>query len=300
MTRASGKENRSEIKLRMLKFTQDDVPRVRERKELKALERLQRVLEEQIDSAHEQMVEIQALRIEKGDEPGDVRKWSLEIEQQVAEYEEITYGVRRTVKDLREEALRETKCEEEKAEEEKRKRRYEEELKLEEAKMEIKRELEKKMEEDWSKQLKKSGANLPKLTITKFQGTHLDWLRFWSQFETEIDKATITQVAKFSYLKELLIPKVLSTVDGLPYNSEGYERTKTILKTKYGKPSEVVNAHVQCIITLSTTQGSQPTRIHEFYEKLATNIQALDTMGEDKGDQRLCPSYFRQITWYQS
>lgn len=266
----------------MLKFTQDDGPRVREKTELKALERLQRVLEEQIDSVHGQMVEIQVLRIEKGDEPGDVRKWSLEIEQQVAEYGEITYGVRRTVKDLREEALREAKCEEEKAEEEKRKRRYEEELKLEEAKMEIKREVEKKMEEDRSKQLKKSGAKLPKLTITKFQGTHLDWLRFWSQFKTEIEKATITQVAKFSYLKELLIPKVRSTVDGLPYNSEGYERAKTILKTKYGKPSEVVNAHMQCIITLPTIQGSQPTRILEFYEKLATNIQALDTMGKIK------------------
>lgn len=56
--------------------------------------------------------------------------------------------------------------------------------------------------------MKESGVKLPKLTITKFQGTHLDWLRFWSQFKTEIDKATIMQVAKFSYLKELLDPKV--------------------------------------------------------------------------------------------
>ena len=27
-------------------------------------------------------------------------------------------------------------------------------------------------------------------------------------------------------------------------------------------------------------QGSQPARIHEFYEKLTSNIQALDTMGK--------------------
>ena len=66
---------------------------------------------------------------------------------------------------------------------------------------------------------------LLKLTITTFQGTHLDWLRFWNQFETEI-----TQVTKFSYLKELLnIPKTRSVVDGLPCNTEGYERTKAIL-----------------------------------------------------------------------
>ena len=48
-----------------------------------------------------------------------MHKWSLEIEKQVAEYEEITQGVKNTVKNLREEASREAKLEEEKAEEEK-------------------------------------------------------------------------------------------------------------------------------------------------------------------------------------
>ena len=117
-------------KFRLLEFTQDDIPRIQEKKDL-TTERLQRTLEKQIDSDHEQMVEIQALRIEKGEEPNDVRNWSLEIEKQVAEYEEITQGVRETVKNLRVEASGEAKLEEEKAEEKKRKRRHEEELKLE-------------------------------------------------------------------------------------------------------------------------------------------------------------------------
>ena len=204
------------------------------------------------------------------------------MEEQVAEFEKITDSVREAVKNLREDALWEAKDEEEKKEEEKRKRRYEEELKLEEAKMEVKRDYEKKIEEDRSKSPKEIGAKLPKLNITRFQGTHLDWLRFWSQFETEIDKAGLTQVAKFSYLKELLNPKVRASVDGLPYNTEGYERAKSILKTKYGKPSEVSNAHMQGIITLPTIQGSQPVKIHEFYGRLVTNVQALETMGKIK------------------
>ncbi|PFX32660.1 hypothetical protein AWC38_SpisGene2462 [Stylophora pistillata] len=228
------------------------------------------------------MVEIQTLKIEKGEEPDHVRKWSLGIEKEVAEYEEITQDVRKTVKNPREEASREAKWEEEKAEEENRKQRYEEELKFEEAKMQIKRDFEKKMEEDRNKSVKESGAKLPKLTITKFQGTHLDWLRFWSQFDTEIDQAAITQVAKFAHLKELLVPKVRSAIDGLPYNTEGYERAKAILTAKYGKPSEVANAHIQRIIALPTVQGSQPAKVHDFYGKLATNVQALDTMRKIK------------------
>ena len=67
------------------------------------------------------------------------------------------------------------------------------------------------------------GGKLPKLEITKFQGTYLDWMRFWNQFETEIDKAKLTQVAKFSYLKELLVPSVRSSIVGLPFTTEGYE-----------------------------------------------------------------------------
>lgn len=89
-------------------------------------------------------------------------------------------------------------------------------------------------------------------------------------------------MAKFSYLKELLVAKVRAAVDGLPYNTERYKRAKAILTAKYGKPSEVLNAHIQSIIALPTVQGSQPARVHDFYEKLATNVQALDTMGKIK------------------
>ena len=45
-------------------------------------------------------------------------------------------------------------------------------------------------------------VKLPRLIISKFKGTSLDWLRFWSQFEMGVDRADITTVSKFSYLKE--------------------------------------------------------------------------------------------------
>ena len=44
-------------------------------------------------------------------------------------------------------------------------------------------------------------VKLPKLVISKFERTHLDWLRFWSQFGKEIDKAELMTVSKLSYLK---------------------------------------------------------------------------------------------------
>ena len=48
-----------DAKLRMLKFTTEEVPRIREKKELKVLKRLQKDLEKQLDGVHEQKVQIQ-------------------------------------------------------------------------------------------------------------------------------------------------------------------------------------------------------------------------------------------------
>ena len=82
--------------------------------------------------------------------------------------------------------------------------------------------------------LNSPGAKLPKLVISKFEGTHLDWMRFWNQIETKIDKANLTQV-----------PRVRTSVDGLPFTTEGHEKAKTILQTKFCKPNEVAYARMQ-------------------------------------------------------
>ena len=94
----------------------------------------------------------------------------------------------------------------------------------------------------------------------------------------EIDQVDITTVSKFSYLKELVISKVRALVDGLSFNTEGYERAKAIFKAKFGKPSQVTKGHIQCIIIMH----NNIIKIHDFYEKFVTHSQALDTMGKLK------------------
>ena len=166
----------------------------------------------------------------------------------------------------------------------------EDQLKFERAQFEQKLEFELKLEESKknygtkSSEVKASEAprtKLPKLTITKFNGSHTDWLRFWNIFEAEIDKCSdVAAVTKFAYLKDLLEPKVRTGIDGLPFSIEGYERAKNVLKTKYGKTSEIVNAYFQNIMALPVISGSNTTKIHQFYEKLSFNVQALETLGK--------------------
>ena len=155
--------------------------------------------------------------------------------------------------------------------------RMEEEMKTEEMKMDMKKKGFEFSRDEIVKSDEKVSVKLPKLKITKFEGTALDWFRFWNQFETEIDQVQISPISKFSYLKELLVPKVRLLIDGLPFTSEGYARAKSILTSRYGKPSEVAAAHIHCITSLPVISNCNPNRIQEFYEKLTISVQALET-----------------------
>ena len=115
--------------------------------------------------------------------------------------------------------------------------------------------------------------------ISKFNGTYTDWTRFRQQYQASIGAADIPNVTKFSYLKELLEPKIRGLIEGLPLSSEGFERAKNTLKTKYGKESEIVNAYVTNIMSLEPVHGANPNKISIFYEKLSANVQALETLG---------------------
>ena len=182
-------------------------------------------MESKVEECHEVKAIVQELKIGGGDEEDDMKDWSSGIEAELGKYEKVVGELKGLEQTLREQEARETQ-------------------EKEKARLEIKKKFEVKTAEKES-DAGKPKVKLPKLVITKFQGTHLDWQRFWGQFEAEIDKSDIGQVAKFSYLKELLVPKVRAVIDGLPFNREGYTRAKNILMTKYGKPSEVANAHIQ-------------------------------------------------------
>ena len=50
------------------------------------------------------------------------------------------------------------------------------------------------------------------------------------------------------------------------------------MPSKFGKPSELPNTHIQDILSLPVIPETNPIRIDEFYQKLMTSVQSLDTM----------------------
>ena len=188
-----------ERKFKMLKFTQDNMPRVLKRSKPRNLERQLKVFEDQSDQVLQLTVEVQEKRIQEGDEIDEIQAWSLDIEKRLEEFDETMDLLRKAVESLNKQTAREVRQIEQKMEDQRRKQLQEIEISHEEKKLELRRKYEKKMEESHFKSMKedKQSVKLPKLVITKFQGTHLDWQRFWNQFETEINRAEIGQIRSF-------------------------------------------------------------------------------------------------------
>lgn len=52
------------------------------------------------------------------------------------------------------------------------------------------------------------------------------------------------------------------------------------MKLKYVKESKIVNACVDGIMSLPSIYGANPNKVSQFYEKICSNVQALEMMGK--------------------
>lgn len=147
-------------------------------------------------------------------------------------------------------------------------------IKLHETKLKLLEELRNKNSETTITQT--AQAKLPKLVITKVNGSYTDWPRFWGEY-TE-DKSSVPPVTKFSYLRELLDHRVRKTIKDLPYTAKGHNQAVSILKDRFGKESEVFNAYVKEPLELPYAPVTNAGKIHEFHEKLSCCVQSLESL----------------------
>ena len=263
-------------KLQLLEFKKSKGKDIVEKKNTTTLERHVDALATLAKEVDEVKVKIEEKKLEEGLSMEEVCTWSNEIDEKIEGVDaEIEY-LRKCLNEARQLAEKEK-------EDELRSIEREKQLEFEKEKLEMKLEYEKKSEEfKKGKQGESNGsqAKLPKLSITKFDGTFEQWLPFWNKFCAEIDSTDLPPVTKFAYLKELIQPKVRADIDGLPFSTEGYERAKNILKSEYGKTSEIINAYVTNIMGLPTILGGNPQEVDMFYKKLLYNVQSLETLGK--------------------
>ena len=149
----------------------------------------QRQIDEKITECIKLLSMIQELKLIEGENPEATMEWTTTQEEKHQNWNNNIEKLDNRIKQLKKDEDQEKKQEEEDRWIEKQRKFY---MELEEQKL-------KQLE------AQKMKAKLPKLQLAKFDGTITDWVRFWEQFEEEIDKSKhYAAVTKFSYLRELL------------------------------------------------------------------------------------------------
>ena len=221
-------------KLQLLEFKQNKTKDIVEKGNTATIERHREALVALAKEVDVVKGKIEEKKLEGGESMDEVCTWSSEIDAKIEGVDaEIDYLGRHLREKRQQSELAEKEGEEALLEKER-----EKQLKFEKEKLEMKLQYEEKSAELRNgKQGESSGshAKLPKLSITKYDGTYEQWLPFWNKFCAEIESTNLAPVTKFAYLKELLQPQVRADIDGLPFSTEGYERAKNILQSEYGE-----------------------------------------------------------------
>lgn len=267
-----------DAELQLLALTRGKTNAVVEKGSNDKIARHREALKKIVANIEDLKLEIEKGKLEAAESIDDVKEWGATIEQTIDEVDLQVVDLTRYLEEVG------TKEKNKKREEEEAflAKKREDELKFEKLKFEQKSKM-KSLDQPTSKSPSKGNVKMPKLIITKYDGTYEKWLSFWNKFEAEIDATDIPPVTKFAHLKELLESNVCEAIDGLPFSSEGYERAKNILRSNYGKTSEIVRAYIDNINALPVISGCQPNEIHKFWQTLNYNVQSLETLGKLSG-----------------
>ena len=201
----------------------------------------------------------------------EITTWNTEIDEKLAEADTAVEGLRKWLDQYKRDKDNVAREEQ-----------IQFETKLFETRMKFETELASAKEEALTAKTEKGTgetvAKLPKLVISKFSGNYQDWQRFWGQFTETVDKTTMPPITKFTYLCELLDPKIKHGIDSLPFTAEGYNRAKSILQDRYGKETEIIKSYVKDILALPYIPNANPRKIKDFSERLNNCVPALQTM----------------------
>ena len=262
-------EGKLQTKLTQLEIHAKRTEQVLDSGSVEAIERHKGALRSTISEADELKRALEALKIEAKEDLGEIGTWNAAIDLRLMKADEEVGKLRKWLENRR--CQQETIARED---------QLKFEMKLHEEKTKLQASITTQESHEGGGSPKQTQAKLPKIEIKKFEGSYLDWPRFWGQFTETIDKAEIAPINKFTYLCGLLGPKVKTTVEALPFTAEGYNRAKSLLLSNYGKESEVTKAYVKEIMALPVITSANPKKISEFSETLTYCVQALETLNK--------------------
>ncbi|XP_047996335.1 uncharacterized protein LOC125234172 [Leguminivora glycinivorella] len=122
-------------------------------------------------------------------------------------------------------------------------------------------------------------GKLPELNLPTFDGNVLQWTPFWDQFKSNIDQRELKDVDKLLYLKTSLKGDAQTILDGLETTNDNYKIAVETLTNRYGKKSQIVDAHYSTLYKLKRAEN--PDECRKTLDDIERHLRVLNSLGEN-------------------
>jgi len=85
-------------------------------------------------------------------------------------------------------------------------------------------------------------------------------------------------VDKFNYLHSLLEGPAARTIQRLPLNKINYASAIKLLQDRFGKPQQIISAHMEELIKILPCTGEKPSSLRYVFDKINVNVRGLSAM----------------------
>ena len=91
------------------------------------------------------------------------------------------------------------------------------------------------------------------------------------------------QVDKFNYLNTVLEGPAARSIAGLTLTASNYENAVGILQNRFGKTQQIITAHMDELIKITTCHNHRPTSLRYVFDQLSVPTRGLDSLGASLG-----------------
>ena len=123
-------------------------------------------------------------------------------------------------------------------------------------------------------------TRLPKLQLPHFKGDVTKWNSFWDGFDSAIhSNGALNKIDKYNYLNSLLEGPAARAVQGLTLTEANYDSAIELLKSRFGKPQQVISAHMDELLHLPNCNPDKSSSLRFVYDKVSIHVRGLESLG---------------------
>ena len=124
-------------------------------------------------------------------------------------------------------------------------------------------------------------ANLPTLTIPKFDGSFKDWVRFRDSFKTMVHERTeLSNIQKFHHLSSSLTGDAARVIQSLGVSEANYELAWKNLIDRYEDSRSLIHFHVKSLFDLPIISKVTCVALRQLIDDANNHLLALKSLGE--------------------